>query len=124
MISELLWFYFKVKILGGGDGVCTAEFKVDQDHVNLNNSLHGGFIVTLVDMITTYALMSKPCHPGVSVDISVNFLKGAKMGDDVVIEAKLSKAGTNLAYIDCTLKHKKDDSVIARGSQLKYVNFK
>ncbi|XP_017022938.1 acyl-coenzyme A thioesterase 13 [Drosophila kikkawai] len=113
----------KVKILGGGDGTCCAELKVDQDHVNVSNYLHTGYIVTLVDMITTYALMSKPCHPGVSVDISVNFLKGAKLGDDIIIEANLAKAGKNLAVIDCTLKNKKDDSVIAKGTQLKYVNF-
>ncbi|EDV39892.1 uncharacterized protein Dana_GF24238, isoform B [Drosophila ananassae] len=113
----------KVKILDGGDGVCRAELKVEQDHVNLYKFLHGGYIVTLVDMITTYALMSKPCHPGVSVDLSVNFLNGAKLGDDVIIEASLSKVGKYLAFIDCTLKHKKDDKVVAKGTHLKYVKF-
>jgi len=113
----------KVKIVDGGDGACTAELKVDQDHVNLYKFLHGGYIMTLVDLITTYALMSKPCHPGVSVDLSVNFLNGAKLGDDVVIQANLSKVGKYLAFIDCTLKHKKDDLVIAKGTHLKYIKF-
>ncbi|XP_017071081.1 acyl-coenzyme A thioesterase 13 [Drosophila eugracilis] len=113
----------KVKILDGGDGACTAELKIDQDHVNLYKFLHGGYIMTLVDMITTYALMSKPCHPGVSVDMSVNFLNGAKLGDEVLIEANLSKVGKYLAFIDCTLKHKKDDTVIAKGTHLKYIKY-
>lgn len=114
---------FKVKILDGGDGTCTAELKVDEDHVNFYNFLHGGYIVTLANSITTYALMSKPCHPGVSVDLSVNFLNGAKLGDDVIVEASLSKVGKYLAFIDCTVRHKKDDLVIAKATHLKYVRF-
>ncbi|BFF99635.1 acyl-coenzyme A thioesterase 13 [Drosophila madeirensis] len=114
----------KVTILGGGDGTCQAELKVDADHVNPYNGLHGGYIVTLVDMITTYALMSKPCHPGVSVDINVNYLNGARLGDEVVIEANISKIGKYLAFIECTLRHKKDDTVIAKGTHMKYVQIK
>ncbi|XP_016970442.1 acyl-coenzyme A thioesterase 13 [Drosophila rhopaloa] len=113
----------KVKILDGGDGVCTAELKVEREHANMYYFLHGGYIMTLVDMVTTYALMSKPCHPGVSVDLSVNFLNGAKVGDEVVIEANLTKVGKYLAFIDCTLKHKKDDTLIAKGTHLKYIKF-
>ncbi|EDW78830.1 uncharacterized protein Dwil_GK12658 [Drosophila willistoni] len=113
----------KVQITGGGDGICTAEFKVGPEHLNRGGGLHGGYTATLVDMITTYALMSKPCHPGVSVDISVSYLKGAREGDDVVIEANTIRAGRTLAFIDCILKHKKDNSVIAKGSHTKYVNF-
>ncbi|XP_020814449.1 acyl-coenzyme A thioesterase 13 [Drosophila serrata] len=112
----------KVKILDGGDGTCTAEVKVGAEHVNFYNFLHGGYIVTLVNTISTYALMSKPSHPGVSVDLSVNYLTGAKLGDEIVVEARLSKVGKYLAFIDCTVKHKKDDSVIAKATHLKYVN--
>ncbi|KAI8038974.1 acyl-coenzyme A thioesterase 13-like [Drosophila gunungcola] len=111
----------KIQILDGGDGACTAELKVDQDHVNWYKTLHGGYIMTLVDNITTYALMSKPCHPGVSVDVNLSFLNGAKLGDDVVIQDNLSRVGKYLAFIDCTLKHKKDDTLIAKGTHLKYI---
>ncbi|KAH8262011.1 hypothetical protein KR038_001710 [Drosophila bunnanda] len=113
----------KVKILDGGEGSCIAEVKVDAEHVNFYNFLHGGYIITLVNTISTYALMSKPCHPGVSVDLSVNFLNGAKLGDVIVVEASLSKVGKYLAFTDCTVKHKKDDSVIAKATHLKYVKF-
>ncbi|XP_030372135.1 acyl-coenzyme A thioesterase 13-like [Scaptodrosophila lebanonensis] len=113
----------KVKITGGGDGVCTAEFKVAPEHLNMGGGLHGGYTATLVDMVTTYALMSKPCHPGVSVDLSVSYLKGAREGDEVLIEAKTVRAGKKLAFIDCVLRHKKDNSVIAKGHQTKFVDF-
>lgn len=70
------------------------------------------------------ALMTKnDCDsvPGVSVDIHVTYLKSAKAGDVVQIEADTIKAGRNLAFLECYLKHKKDGSVIARGSHTKYV---
>ncbi|KAI8116976.1 hypothetical protein FF38_12925 [Lucilia cuprina] len=114
----------KVKITSGGDGKCSAEFTVSREHLNRMGGLHGGFTATLVDMVTTYALMSKPCHPGVSVSISVDYLKAAKEGDDVLIDANLLKAGKKLAFLECILKHKKDNSIIAKGSHTKYVDFK
>ena len=54
------------------DGKCKAELKVDEEHLNYGGTLHGGFTSTLVDCISTYALMShKVGVPGVSVDLHV-----------------------------------------------------
>uniref|UniRef100_A0A1I8PIX2 Thioesterase domain-containing protein n=1 Tax=Stomoxys calcitrans TaxID=35570 RepID=A0A1I8PIX2_STOCA len=113
----------KVKITSGGEGKCTAEFIVSTEHLNRLGGLHGGFTATLVDMVTTYALMSKPCHPGVSVNINVNYLKAAKAGDEVLIDASLLRAGKKLAFLECELRQKKDNSIIAKGSHTKFVDF-
>lgn len=59
--------------------------------------------------------------PGVSVNINVNYLKGAREGDVIVIEGKTVKAGANLAFLDCLIKHKKDESVIATASHVKFI---
>lgn len=64
----------QVIITDGGNGNCTAEFKVLPEYLNKLGGLHGGFTATLVDNITTYALMSKELpgiHGGVSVDLHV-----------------------------------------------------
>lgn len=109
----------------GGEGRCRAEFKVAPEHLNEGGGLHGGFTATLVDIVTTLALMSKDnAHPGVSVDIHVTYLKTAKEGDDVIVDANTVRAGNNLAFLDCVVRHKKDDSVIAKGSHTKFVGFK
>uniref|UniRef100_A0A1A9WTM0 Thioesterase domain-containing protein n=1 Tax=Glossina brevipalpis TaxID=37001 RepID=A0A1A9WTM0_9MUSC len=113
----------KVRITGGGDGKCTAEFTVAVEHLNRVGGLHGGFTATLVDMITTYALMSKPCHPGVSVNMNVSYMKAAREGDDVIIDANLLRAGKKMAFLECELRHKKDNSLIAKGSHTKFVDF-
>lgn len=52
---------------------------------------------------------------------SCSYLKGAKAGDEIVIDAQTVRAGRNLAYLECELRHKKDGSLIAKGSQTKYV---
>ncbi|XP_055915288.1 acyl-coenzyme A thioesterase 13-like [Eupeodes corollae] len=113
----------KVEITSGGDGKCLAEFTVSEEHLNRGGGLHGGFTATLVDNITTYALMSKDCHPGVSVDLHVSYLKAAKEGDEVIIDATTVKAGKTLAYIECELRHKKNGAIIAKGAQTKFVGF-
>ena len=75
-----------------------------------------------MQVISTLALMTKDeSVPGVSVDIHVSYLKGAREGDVVLIEADTLKKGKTLAYLECVLKHKKDGSLIAKGSHTKYV---
>ena len=95
-----------------------------KEHLNTLGGLHGGFTASLLDNVTTFALMSQPCHPGVSASLNVNYLKGAKEGDEVIIEANTVKAGKNLAYIECELRLKKDNSILVKGGQTKYVNYK
>uniref|UniRef100_A0A182JCU0 Thioesterase domain-containing protein n=1 Tax=Anopheles atroparvus TaxID=41427 RepID=A0A182JCU0_ANOAO len=109
-------------MVSGGDGHCLAEFKVQEEHLNRAGGLHGGFTATIVDVVTTYALMTKDnAVPGVSVDIHVSYLKGARQGDEVVIDANTVRAGRNLAFLECELRHKKDNSVIAKASHTKYI---
>lgn len=58
---------------------------------------------------------------GVSVDMHVSFLKGAKEDDELIIEANTIRCGRTLAFLECEIKHKKDNSVVARGSHTKFV---
>ncbi|XP_052872809.1 acyl-coenzyme A thioesterase 13 isoform X2 [Anopheles cruzii] len=112
----------QVLMVSGGDGRCLAEFKVGEEHLNRAGGLHGGFTATIVDVVTTYALMTKEnAVPGVSVDIHVSYLKGARQGDDVIIDANTIRAGRNLAFLECELRHKKDNSIIAKASHTKYI---
>ncbi|XP_063702377.1 acyl-coenzyme A thioesterase 13-like [Culicoides brevitarsis] len=112
-----------VVFTAGGSGNVTAELKVAAEHLNRGGGLHGGFIATLIDQVTTIGLMTHPKNPspGVSVDLSVSYLKGAREGDDIVIDAKTLKSGANLAFTTCTLTNKKDGSIIAHGNHTKFV---
>jgi Uncharacterized protein, possibly involved in aromatic compounds catabolism len=62
-----------VKIISGGNGRCTAELTVEPEHENRMGTLHGGLTATLVDTLSTVALVThKVGVPGVTVDLHVS----------------------------------------------------
>ena len=52
-------------------GKCTCELILDETHLNRGGSLHGGFTATLVDSVSTVAIMCAEKPPGVSVDMNI-----------------------------------------------------
>ena len=63
----------QVKVLSAGDGKLLCEMKVDESQQNRGGTLHGGVTATLVDTLSTTALMTTGVgKPGVSVDLSVS----------------------------------------------------
>ncbi|XP_065360257.1 acyl-coenzyme A thioesterase 13-like [Calliphora vicina] len=111
-------------VTGGGDGRCIGEFTVAKEHLNASGSLHGGYTATIIDHVTTYALMSANSHPGVSVDLRVSYVSAAKEGEEIIVDANTLKVGKKMAFIDCVLKKKSNDAIVAKGGQTKFVDFK
>lgn len=59
--------------MSAGNGKCVAEMKVEEEHTNRGGVLHGGFTATLVDAVSTMALMTtEKAVAGVSVDLSIS----------------------------------------------------
>ncbi|KAH8398714.1 hypothetical protein KR222_001130 [Zaprionus bogoriensis] len=111
-----------VKITSGGEGRCVGEFTVAAEHLNRMGSLHGGLTATILDNVTTYALMSKGSHPGVTSSLNVSYLAAAKPGEVIEVDANTVHAGRKMAYIECVLRKKSDGKIIAKGGQTKYVD--
>lgn len=44
-------------------------------------------------------------------------------GDTIVIDAKTIKAGKTMVYLDCELRNKDSNVIIARGTQTKFIGF-
>ncbi|XP_034657237.1 acyl-coenzyme A thioesterase 13 [Drosophila subobscura] len=112
-----------VKITGGGDGRAFGEFTVQKEHLNHQGILHGGLTGTIVDNISTYAMMSRGSHPGVTANLNVSYLSAAKPGEIVEIDARTVRTGRKMAYLDIVLKRQSDKSIIATGRQVKYIDF-
>ncbi|CAH1381212.1 unnamed protein product [Tenebrio molitor] len=111
----------KVNILSVGEGKCTAELKVEESHTNPMGGLHGGMSATLLDCISTYALMSKLGKPGVSVDIHISYLKGAKVGDEILIDANVVKTGKSLAFLEVEIRNKISGDILVKGTQTQFL---
>lgn len=58
--------------MSSSQGQCVCEVTVDKSHLNVGGTLHGGFTATLVDVVSTLAIISADSNPGVSVDMNIS----------------------------------------------------
>ncbi|XP_033645201.1 acyl-coenzyme A thioesterase 13-like [Asterias rubens] len=114
----------KVDITSASPGRCQCELTVQEEQANRRGTLHGGFISTLVDTLTTVAVISSTAGvPGVSIELCVSFLKAAKIGDKLTMDAEVVKAGESLAFTTANLMNSSGD-IIAQGKHIKHVGRK
>lgn len=111
-----------MKILSADNGKCKGEFKVNEEHLNIGGSMHGGFTATVIDCMSTYALMTHEKNsPGVSVDMHITYMKPAFPGEVVTVEAKTIRVGRTLAFLAVELTKNDGKDIIAHGQHTKYV---
>ena len=68
-------YCLQTEVVEGSPGRCLVEFRVQPVHVNLRGTMHGGMGATLVDQISTIALIGDDPESvgklGVSTDMSI-----------------------------------------------------
>uniref|UniRef100_A0A1A8K8Q9 Acyl-coenzyme A thioesterase 13 n=5 Tax=Nothobranchius TaxID=28779 RepID=A0A1A8K8Q9_NOTKU len=112
----------KVNVLSASPGKVVCEMRVDEEHTNRGGTLHGGLTATLVDVISTVAIMnSERGAPGVSVDMNITYMNAAKLGEDVLITAQVLKQGRTLAFATVDLTSKATGKLIAQGRHTKHL---
>lgn len=112
----------KVDILSAVPGKVVCEMQVAEEHTNRGGTLHGGMTATLVDVISTVAIMnSERGAPGVSVDMNITYMNAAKLGEDVLITAQVLKQGKTLAFATVDLTSKATGKLIAQGRHTKHL---
>ncbi|KAI9298156.1 Thioesterase/thiol ester dehydrase-isomerase [Neoconidiobolus thromboides FSU 785] len=106
-------------------GRIVQEFIVEKRHLNGDLSIHGGFLAYLVDVCGTYAILTLPKdNVGVSVDINISYLAGAKVGEKIRVESRVDKIGRSLAFTSVELsKVNKDNKkvIVALGRHTKFL---
>ncbi|XP_074025736.1 acyl-coenzyme A thioesterase 13 [Leptinotarsa decemlineata] len=113
----------KVTVVHLKDGYCHAEMNVSEEHTNSLGTLHGGLSATLVDNVSSWALMSHAGgeYPSVSVEMNMTYLKGAKIGEDIKIEANTLKVGKTLAFLEVFIKNKSSGDLLVKGAHTKFL---
>jgi len=115
-------FLSNLKVVSAEPGRCIVSMKIGKEHLNLGNSLHGGCSATIVDHVTSLALVTaegEP-NPGVSVSMDLQYLKAAKLDEEILIEAITKRVGRKLAFTQCEIRNTKGD-ILVMGSHTKYV---
>ncbi|EEZ97354.1 Acyl-coenzyme A thioesterase 13-like Protein [Tribolium castaneum] len=112
----------KAELVSVTDGKCSVEVKLEDQHTNQFGWMHGAFAATLVDCCTSLALFTK--HTGfiASVDIHMNYLKGARKGDEIVVDCNVVKMGLTLAFIEATIKNKANGHVLVKATHTLYLS--
>ncbi|KAF3420977.1 hypothetical protein E2986_05544 [Frieseomelitta varia] len=115
----------KLQIVSAGNGNCKAQLVVSKEHLNLGGTMHGGFTSTLIDCVSTYAVMTQGNNlPGVSVDLNVTFMKPALPGDLITVDAKTVRSGKTLAFLAVDITKNEGKDIIAHGRHTKFVGQK
>ncbi|CAH1996372.1 unnamed protein product [Acanthoscelides obtectus] len=100
------------------EGKCVAEMKVGEEHTNPIGGLHGGCSATLVDNISSYALLShgKGAVASVSVDMHMTYMKGAVVGDTIKIDARTLRVGKTLAFLEVDITNRETGDLLVKGT--------
>jgi len=103
-------------------GHCILSMVVGNEHINRGGTLHGAFSAYLVDIGSTLALMSVDQKlPGVSLNMNFTYLKSAKLGQEIIIDAKTVKIEKNFAFLECEIKCKELGNLLVKGTHTQYV---
>jgi len=83
-------------------GLFTARLTLSDRHLNSSGSIHGSVSATIVDWAGGLAIAAWDLRTstGVSVDINISYLSGARLGQEVEIEGKVERVGANLAFTE------------------------
>ncbi|KAL2161840.1 hypothetical protein VTH06DRAFT_7624 [Thermothelomyces fergusii] len=108
-------------------GLFTARLRLDARHLNSAGAIHGSVSATLVDWAGGLAIAAWDLRPatGVSVDINISYLSSARLGDEIEIEGRVERVGSNLAFTEVRI-FKVDaggerGAVVASGRHTKFV---
>ncbi|XP_015522508.1 putative esterase C31F10.02 [Neodiprion lecontei] len=106
------------------NGQAKVKFTVTEDHINTEGHLHPGLTTTLIDVLSSHALLVHgDGFSGVSTNIHVSLSQRASVGDLILIEAKVSKLLEPLAFVEVELLRKNGmvEEVVARGQHTLFV---
>jgi uncharacterized protein (TIGR00369 family) len=85
-------------------------------HTNARGFAHGGLIAALTDKAMGHSCAHKMhgATPLVTVSMSVDFIRSARIGQWLTVETDVIKTGSTLCFAQCFVKA--DDIVIARAN--------
>lgn len=102
------------KLTAAEEGSLSVEFVVREEMLNPGQILHGGIATTMMDDVmgmTVFSLGRKDFYA--TINVSVDFLRPARLGDTVIAKSQVVRAGDSVINITCELAHT-DGKTIAR----------
>lgn len=111
-----------MSVISAKYGTVRCHMKIEPAHLNRFQTLHGGTIAALVDVVGSLAISSRGYFStGVSTDLNTTYIRnGGTTGDEIFIEGVCDSSGRTLAYTQVVFRNSADQ-IFARGSHTKFV---
>lgn len=85
-------------------GYARCSLKVSEKHLNFGGFPHGGMLFSLADVAFSGAAAS--IHmPAIALNVTTDFCGSAKVGFELVAEAKLKSESRKFCFFDIEVKH-------------------
>lgn len=102
------------KLIAVHEGSIEVEFVVREEMTNPLKILHGGSAASMLDDVmgmTVYMLGRESFYT--TVNLNVDYLFPAKIGDTLLVKSKVIRAGKTVINIECTI-YNTDHKIIAK----------
>ncbi|KAM3718243.1 Acyl-coenzyme A thioesterase [Dirofilaria immitis] len=108
------------RVISATEGIVQIEFDVTKDHLNLSSKqLHEGCIASLIDLVTSAAIVTSANEPGVSINLAVSYPNCAKLGDTIIVNGAIWYRNKKLAHTRAEVRRKNDNLLIAYAQHTK-----
>jgi acyl-coenzyme A thioesterase 13 len=105
------------KLLEADFGIAKFAIEVRQDMTNPLQMLHGGASAGIIDEVIGVAVYSLGRNNFFStINLVVDYFASAKLGDIIIAEAKVLKAGNNIVNVTCDIWNETHTKHIAKAS--------
>lgn len=99
-------------------GVVKYTLEIEQKHLATKQVAHGGLISALMDATLGVGALSHTCNFNKvvsTVDMNISFLNPIKLGDILVSESNLLKAGNRIVFMEALI-YNQEGLIVSKGS--------
>ena len=108
--------WLKGKLRDVGEGMVEVEYVIREEMTNPVKGLHGGVAAGILDDILGAAVFTLNLENYfTSVNLNVDFLSSAKIGDTVIAHARVTRKGRNIIHVEGTIKQL-DGKLVAKAA--------
>jgi uncharacterized protein (TIGR00369 family) len=103
-------------LISASMGTIMVEFEVREDQCNHAGILHGGIISTMLDEIMGMTLITVEIqHLYVTINLTVDFLYGAKPGEKIKVVSEVFRVGKKIANVEAKM-YNAEGKILAKGT--------
>lgn len=103
------------------DSQVLLSMKISEDLININGTIHGGALATILDTSTTLAILKadRNLRKSVSAELNFSFMSPGKLNETIFILAECDKIGKALAFSNAHVYGEDQTRLIGGGRHIK-----